>query len=258
MNKTTSIPSLETGSALRPTVLIVEPRAPAAAKLAQTLQVGERPVKVVIAHTAQAALDHAQKNACDVLITDYWLPGTNGLDLIEKLQRNGCRPAYTILLTAQDVPGLDLIARRLQVNDYLVQPVAPEQIRSLVTEALESLRLPPAAPAPMTPFKILVADDRPDNVALLTARLSDEGFLFITASDGEEALQRLREAQPDLLLLDVNMPKKDGFQVLAEMRADPALAHIPVIVLTAARTDPRDVRTGLQLGADDYLTKPFD
>jgi CheY-like chemotaxis protein len=110
----------------------------------------------------------------------------------------------------------------------------------------------------MNNLKILVADDRPDNVALLTTRLGDEGYVFITASDGEEALQRLTEVQPDLLLLDVNMPRKDGFQVLAEMRADPALVHIPVIVLTAARRDPRDIRTGLQLGADDYLTKPFD
>jgi signal transduction histidine kinase len=63
---------------------------------------------------------------------------------------------------------------------------------------------------------------------------------------------------PDLVLLDVNMPGKDGFAVLEEMRADPAIAHIPVIILTAARMHPDDVQAGLNLGADDYITKPFD
>ena len=63
---------------------------------------------------------------------------------------------------------------------------------------------------------------------------------------------------PDLILLDVNMPGKDGFEVLKEMRADPAIEHIPVIILTAARLDPLDMQTGLNLGADDYMTKPFD
>jgi signal transduction histidine kinase/DNA-binding response OmpR family regulator len=258
MNKTSANPFVKTEPTRSPIVLIVDHHAPTATKLAEALQSGERPVRALTARTAQEALDHAHKSAVDVLITDYWLPGVNGLELIERLQRNGCAPGHTLLLAAQDVPGLDLVARRLKVNHYLVQPVAPERIRGLVMEALDGLRLPQAANAPARSFKILVADDRPDNVALLTARLGDEGYTFITASDGEEALQRLAETQPDLMLLDVNMPKKDGFQVLAEMGADPALAHIPVIVLTAARTEPRDIRTGLQLGADDYLTKPFD
>ena len=106
--------------------------------------------------------------------------------------------------------------------------------------------------------RILIADDRPDNLHLLATRLANEGYAFITAADGEEALKKLRSAVPDLVLLDINMPKKDGFDVLQEMRADPLIAHIPVIVVTATRIAPQDVRLGLGLGADDYITKPFD
>lgn len=106
--------------------------------------------------------------------------------------------------------------------------------------------------------RILIADDRPDNLHLLATRLASEGYAFITAADGEETLKKLRSAVPDLVLLDIHMPKKNGFDVLQEMRADPLIAHIPVIVVTATHIAPQDVRLGLSLGADDYITKPFD
>ena len=149
------------------------------------------------------------------------------------------------------------------MNDYLVKPVQPEKIIPIVGRVLDGLHpiQPTTAGQPAVTheqFNILIADDRPDNLHLLATRLSNEGYAFITAADGEETLQKLRAATPDLLLLDVNMPKKDGFEVLKEMRADPLIAHIPVIVITAARIEPKDVRFGLGLGADDYITKPFD
>ena len=120
-----------------------------------------------------------------------------------------------------------------------------------------------AKPAPKEPvsqkeFTILVADDQPDNLTLLSRYLGNEGYKYIEARDGLETLEKVRNELPDLVLLDVNMPHKDGFAVLEEIRADPAIQHIPVIILTAARLDPIDVQSGLNLGADDYVTKPFD
>lgn len=93
---------------------------------------------------------------------------------------------------------------------------------------------------------------------MLSSRLQNEGYHFIPAWDGDETLEKIRSEMPDLVLLDVSMPKKDGFRVLEEIRADQTISHIPVIVITAARIGPKDIRDGLNLGADDYVIKPFD
>ncbi len=245
-------------------ILIVDDHPNTASMLARALGQFPTPVEILTAHSGAEALEIIGDHGVTVLITDFMMPGMNGLELIEKLQ-GGKEPGHSILITAYDSPGLAAIARRLQVNDYLVKPVQPDKIRAIVTKVLEGLTAPKERPAPPpvnvpTPgqFKILVADDRPDNVHLLATRLSSEGYAFVTAADGQETLDKLRSELPDLVLLDVNMPKKSGFDVLAEMRTDEAIAHIPVIILTAARISPRDVREGLSLGADDYITKPFD
>jgi class 3 adenylate cyclase len=104
---------------------------------------------------------------------------------------------------------------------------------------------------------ILVVDDNPMNVEILQTRLLANGYEIITATDGEEALAAVREQRPDLVLLDVMMPKKDGIQVCRELRADPTLPFIPIILVTA-KTDTKDVVRGLEAGGDEYLTKPVD
>ena len=108
-----------------------------------------------------------------------------------------------------------------------------------------------------TPPLILVVDDNPMNVDILQARLRANGYEIITAADGEEALAAVREQRPDLVLLDVMMPKMDGIQVCRELRADPTLPFIPIILVTA-KTDTKDVVAGLEAGGDEYLTKPVD
>ncbi len=229
--------------------------------LARALKQFTRPVEVLTARSGPEALDMIGQGRIEVLITDFMMPGMNGLELIERLQ-NGREPGQIILVTAYDSPGLAATARRLKVNHYLIKPVQPDKIRQIISQALERVEQPrpgttPDLPAPSN-FKILIADDQPDNIQLLATRLQSEGYTFVTAMDGQETLDKLRAEMPDLVLLDVNMPKKSGFEVLAEVRADPQVAHIPIIVLTAARTSVRDVREGLGLGADDYVTKPFD
>jgi adenylate cyclase len=102
-----------------------------------------------------------------------------------------------------------------------------------------------------------VVDDDPTNVELLRVRLSAQEYEVITAVDGEEALQRAREVQPDLVLLDVMMPKLDGISVLKEIKADITLGFIPIILVTA-KAETRDIVQGLEAGGDDYLTKPFE
>jgi two-component system phosphate regulon response regulator PhoB len=104
--------------------------------------------------------------------------------------------------------------------------------------------------------RILVVDDEPDIVALVAYHLARSGYRVSTASTGTEALQAAREEQPALVVLDLMLPELSGFQVLERLRADRALADIPVLMLTARRDEPDRVQ-GLSMGADDYLVKPF-
>lgn len=103
---------------------------------------------------------------------------------------------------------------------------------------------------------VLVADDEPHLLRLVKFRLEREGYRVLTAADGDAALQVARSEEPDLCVLDVMMPKRSGFDVLRELRADERFNRTKVIMLTA-RAQDRDVDAGFSLGADDYVTKPF-
>ena len=107
------------------------------------------------------------------------------------------------------------------------------------------------------PPLILVVDDVPDNVEILQMRLESQGYEVITAGDGEAALAIVRDKLPDLVLLDIMMPKLDGIATVKQLKADATLPFIPVILVTA-RADAKDVIAGLEAGGDDYLTKPVD
>jgi class 3 adenylate cyclase/CheY-like chemotaxis protein len=108
-----------------------------------------------------------------------------------------------------------------------------------------------------TPPLILVVDDNELNVDILETRLLDQGYQVITAGDGEQGIQAARERQPDLILMDVMMPKIDGITACKTIKTDASLPFMPVIMVTA-RADSRDIVAGLEAGASDYLTKPVD
>src|SRR5882762_465062 len=107
------------------------------------------------------------------------------------------------------------------------------------------------------PARILVVDDIADNVEILRMRLTSLGYEVIVAEDGERALAKVHEGLPDLILLDIMMPKIDGLEVVKRLKADPSLPFIPVILVTA-KASPKDIVAGLDAGGDDYLTKPID
>ena len=243
-------------------ILVVDDHPNTATTLARAIsQLGSK-VEVASATGGSEALKHVKDGAVDILITDMIMPEMTGLELIEKLQNHPSgRPTFAFLMTAYDVPGLKVTARRLKVKEVISKPVHPERICQIITLAMEELLQ--ARPArqdayQQKTFTILIADDQPDNLTLLSRYLSNEGYGYIKAIDGLDALEKIRSQLPDLILLDVNMPHKDGFAVLEEIRSDPATKHIPVIILTAARLDPTEVQSGLNMGADDYVTKPFD
>ena len=108
-----------------------------------------------------------------------------------------------------------------------------------------------------TPPLILIVDDNIASLDIMQTRLTANNYSVITAADGEEGLAMAREKQPDLILLDIMMPKMDGLEVCRRLKKDPSIPFIPIIMVTA-KTDSKDVVAGLESGGDEYLTKPLD
>ncbi|WP_397401810.1 PleD family two-component system response regulator [Phenylobacterium sp.] len=104
--------------------------------------------------------------------------------------------------------------------------------------------------------RILIAEDDPMIMELITTRLELAGFRTFSARNGKDALQRIADIRPDGLVLDINLPFVDGFQVLVHLMATGALQRTPTLVLTA-RNQPEDVRRAIGLGARDFISKPF-
>ncbi len=106
------------------------------------------------------------------------------------------------------------------------------------------------------PGKILIVDDEPDIVEFINYNLKDKGYLTATARDGAEAIRKAKEFRPDLILLDVMMPNKDGIQTIKELRQLPDFQETAIIFLTALSDEKSEIE-GLKVGADDYIAKPI-
>jgi two-component system, OmpR family, alkaline phosphatase synthesis response regulator PhoP len=105
-------------------------------------------------------------------------------------------------------------------------------------------------------IKILIADDEPDILEILNYNLSSEGYSVVTARDGDEALEQARLHKPDLIVLDVMMPRKTGMEVCQILRSQPEFSQTLILILTALSDETTHVK-GLEMGADDYVTKPI-
>ena len=106
------------------------------------------------------------------------------------------------------------------------------------------------------PKTVLIVDDEPNILLSVEFLMQREGHEVLTASDGQEALDQLASSRPDLMILDVMMPRKNGFEVCAEVRANPAFSDMPILMLTAKGREA-EMHKGISLGADAYITKPF-
>jgi len=104
--------------------------------------------------------------------------------------------------------------------------------------------------------KVLVVDDEVNITQILEFSIGSEGFEVITAQNGEEAIEKARREQPDLIILDIMMPKIDGYEACRILKANPLTKNIPVMLLTAKGRDI-DKRLGMEVGATDYIVKPF-
>jgi len=108
-----------------------------------------------------------------------------------------------------------------------------------------------------TRTRILVVDDEPDTLLPLTRALEADDYAVTGAVDGADALEKVRAETPDLILLDLMLPKLNGYEVCMKLKDDPLTRHIPIIILSA-KGEIKDKVLGIEIGADDYVTKPFD
>ncbi len=128
---------------------------------------------------------------------------------------------------------------------------------SHVNRSTSQKNLPALVCDPSAPACILVVDDLPDNIALIRAHLTMNGYRVIEAQNGQEALQQVAAHHPDLILLDVMMPVLDGYEVCQRLKSDAATILTPIVIVSAL-SDQEDRIRGIEAGADDFLTKPFD
>ena len=105
--------------------------------------------------------------------------------------------------------------------------------------------------------KILVVDDEPEIVRVIVKIMEARGHEVTTALDGPTALEKVAECAPDVIILDLNLPRMDGFEVCKRIKTNPDTMHIPVVMMTAAYVRVEDAEHGTALGADEYVTKPF-
>jgi two-component system cell cycle response regulator DivK len=151
----------------------------------------------------------------------------------------------------------EIVSIEMPARDFLTTPWDAEELLVRCCKLLSPVSISTLPVERDGPAQVVIADDDPAIGALLTATLRRSGAECRLARSGTEALVLVREVKPDVLILDVNMPGMDGFEVLTNLHADPLTARIPVVLLSA-RQQEADVLKGFSCGANDYITKPFN
>jgi two-component system, cell cycle response regulator DivK len=154
------------------------------------------------------------------------------------------------------IPG-EIVSIEMPARDFLTTPWDAEELLVRCCKLLSPVSKGTLPVERDGPAQVVIADDDPAIGALLTATLRRTGAECRLARNGTEALALVREVKPDVLILDVNMPGMDGFEVLTNLHADPLTARLPVVLLSA-RQQEADVLKGFSCGANDYITKPFN
>ncbi len=213
---------------------------------------------------AESGLRLAAEHRPDLILMDVNLPGLDGLSATRRLKADPELATIPVIaLTGLAMEGDREKALEAGCRDHITKPINTrnflDSLGALLTpapSAAVSEPLPKAA-APRQYSRILVVDDDPMNVKLVEGILKKEGYESLKAFGGAEAMEKVRHHRPDLVLLDVMMPGIDGYQVTRQLKADPATAGIPVIMITALNGTEDKVR-GLECGADEFLTKPVN
>jgi DNA-binding response OmpR family regulator len=212
--------------------------------------------QVVTAHSGEEALQLFQKKQPNMTLLDLALPDMDGVTVLRRLRKIDAT-APVVALTGFADPGLENEVRKLGVTDFLRKNLELEILMQSVAQAIGSPVHRAVAPpeALEGSARILVVDDEPDTRQLLEEFLTREGYRVATAADGEEALERVEDMRPHLVLLDLMLPKIDGLAVLRQLSKE--APEVGVIVISGA-TDDAPLKEAMKLGSFDAFARPVD
>ena len=245
--------------------LVVDDNATNRLVLAETLsRWGMKPVAVASGEEALRLLGEAGERCFGVVLLDYHMPGMNGCQLAERIrQLPGCGRIPLILLSSAGVRSDLEGCRRAAVEAFLLKPIKESELLDAVLTALvrqkpEVASAPSPRPQPAErKLRVLLVEDNPVNQMLAARILERRGHEVRSAADGYEALQTLQRETFDVVLMDIEMPRMDGLEAMAAIRAAEARrgGHIPIIAMTAYAMK-EDRERCLAAGADGYIAKP--
>ncbi len=240
MKKKTSLEEEGTISSLEKKVILVADDEPSIRRYLY-FELSKAGYKVIEATNGQETIQQVKEQKPDLLLLDILMPILDGYDVLRKLKTNpelAYLPVIILSILEDKEKGLQLGA-----NAYLNKPLEKEQLLAKISEVLEKEEK-----------KILLVDDEESFVKATRFFLKKNGYEVYTASNGEDALEVCRERKPDLVILDILMPEKDGIETLKALKKDPLLQKIPVIMLTVNAIENGRTKC-LSLGAEQYLTK---
>jgi PAS domain S-box-containing protein len=233
-----------------PVILVVEDNPTGLKTVRVTL---EKAGYTVLEARSGHALIEMMAHRPDLIVQDVILPDIDGFELVRRVRglpggKDIPIIAYTGFLTAAEE------ARSIETGftDYLFKPVAPRQLLEMVGAYLPDRDLQKPGGRGR---RLLVVDDDPTHRRLIAARLERAGFVVVASADAADALARAREVPPDLILSDVLMPDIDGFQFCLQVREDPRLARIPVLLVSSFYSEEIDQRLARNAGANDLVDK---
>ncbi len=233
----------------QPHILIVDDSS--IIRRALTKQLEQFGARVSQAEDGQQALEKALAADFDLIISDVEMPKLDGFGLCAKLKDNpGTRGIPVIMLSSLDTDNSIEQGFKAGAAAYVTKSEAQNQLNGTIERVLEKSRFHHSR-------LVLVVDDSLTVRRLVTQALEEAGFQVMTAENGKQAMKRIQEHQPDLIISDINMPEMNGIEFCKRLHADPVLAVIPFVTMSS-NSDRAIMRRLLQWGAASYLVKPFN
>ncbi len=194
-----------------------------------------------------------KSNDVGLVFLDLVMPGKDGFEVLYELENDEKTSSIpVIVITALSFGSFKQIQTLTGYPEYISREIEPSELKEIIDMVIFQ-----SSQQDTERSKVLLADDQIELLILMKEAVEKAGFIVFTAVDGKEAVEKTYQLNPDVLVVDYDMPVKNGLEVCAEIKNNPVYSHIPVIIVTA-KADKQTKMKGLLMGIDDYLTKPVD